>query len=89
MSQSLTRKRSTPSLSKYESNISGVSLSKGDNPAVKSRRYQQILESIGIYMGQPEPHLRATKADKALCRGLLDKEQPVLKGSLFNDDLFE
>ena len=86
MSQSLTRKRSTPSLSKHESNTSGVSLREGKNPAVKSRRYQQIIESVGIYMGQPEPHLRANKADKALCRGLLDKEQPVPKDSLFSSE---
>jgi len=40
-------------------------------------------------MGQPEPHLRATEADKALCRELLNKEQLVPKDSLFNEDLFE
>ena len=89
MIHSLTRKRSTPSLSKHESDISGVSLREGKNPLVKSRRYEQILKSVGIYMGQPEPHLRATKVDKALCRELLNKEQPVPKDSLFNDDLFE
>lgn len=89
MSQPLTRKRSTPSLSKHESDISGVSLREGKNPAVRSRRYQQILESVGICMGQPEPHLRAAQADKALCQELLKKEQPVPKDSLFNDDLFE
>jgi len=89
MSQPLTRKRSTPSLSKHESDISGVSLREGKNPAVRSRRYQQILESVGIYMGQPEPHLRAAQTDKALCQDLLQKEQPVLKDSMFNDNLFE
>lgn len=89
MGQPLTRKRSTPSISKHESDISGVSLREGKNPAVRSRRYQQILESVGIYMGQPEPHLRATQADKALCQELLKKEQPVPKDSMFNDDLFE
>ena len=51
MSQLLTRKRSTPSISKHESDISGVSLREGKNLAVRSRRYQQILESVGIYMG--------------------------------------
>ncbi len=89
MSQSLIRKRSTPSLSKHESDISDVSLREGKNPAVKSRCYQKTLESVGIYMGQPEPHLRATEADKALCRELLNKEQLVFKDSLFNEDLFE
>ncbi|KAL8906160.1 MAG: hypothetical protein Q9207_002193 [Kuettlingeria erythrocarpa] len=89
MSHSLTRKRSTPSVSKHESDLSGVSLREGKNPAVRSRRYQHILESVGISMGQPEPHLRAAQADKALCQELLKKEQPVPKDSLFNDDLFE
>lgn len=89
MSQSLTRKRSSPSLSRHESDISGVLLREGKNPAVRSRRYQQILESVGICMGQPEPHLRAAQTDKALCQELLKKEQPVPKDSLFNDDLFE
>ena len=88
MSQSLTRKRSTQSLSKSESDISGVSLRSGKNPAVKSRRYEQLLAIAHIYMGQPEPHMTVTKADKDLCRMLLDKEQPVPKDSLFNDDLF-
>ncbi len=89
MSQPLTRKRSSPSLSRHESDISGVSLREGKNPAVRSRRYQQILESVGIYMGQPEPPLRAAQTDKALCQELLKKAQPVPKDSLFNDDLFE
>ena len=89
MNQLLTRKRSTPSLSKHESDISGVSLREGKNPAVRSRRYQQILESVGIYMGQPEPHLRMAQSEKAFCQKLLKKEQPVPKDSLFNDDLFE
>lgn len=89
MAHSLTPKRSNPSLSKHESDISGVSLREGKNPAVKNRRYQQILEFAGIYMGQPEPHLRAAQTDKALCQALLKKEQPVPKDSLFNDDLFE
>ena len=89
MTHPLTRKRSTPSLSKHESDISGVSLREGKNPLVKSRRYEQILKSVGIYMGQPEPHMRAAQVDKALCGELLNKEQPVPKDSLFNDDLFE
>ena len=89
ISQLLTRKRSIPSISNHKSDISSVSLREGKNPAVKSRRYQQILESVRIYMSQPEPHLRATKADKALCRELIDQEQPVPEDSLFNKDLIE
>lgn len=74
MSLSLTRKRSSPSLSRHESDISGVSLREGKNPVVRSRRYQQILKSVGIYMGQPELHLRAAQTGKALCQELLKKE---------------
>ncbi len=89
MTHPLTRKRSTPSLSKHESDISGVTLRSGKNPAVKSRRYETILASASIYKGQPEPHLRAAQSDKDFCQELLMKEQPVPKDSLFNDDLFE
>ena len=89
MAHSVTRKRSSPSISKPESDISGVTLRPGKNPAVKSRRYQQLLESVGIYMSQPEPHLRVAQTDKALCQRLLKKGPPLPKDSLFNDDLFE
>ena len=89
MAHSLTRKRSTPSLSKHESDISGISFRQGKNPAVRNRLYPQILEFVGIYMGRPESHLRVTEADKALFKKLLKNEQPVPKDSLFNDDLFE
>ena len=89
MTHSLTRKRSTSSLSKHESDISEVSLREEKNSAVRSRRYQQILESVNIYMGQPELHLSVTQNEKILCQELLSKEQSVSKDSLFNDDLFE
>lgn len=89
MAYSLTRKRSTPSLSKHESDISGVSLREGKNPLVKSRRYQQVLESAGIHMGQPEQHLRASHTEKILCQELLKEGQPMPKDSLFDDNLFE
>ena len=70
MSQSLTRKWSTPSLSNPQSDLSGIS-----SPRRESRRYQQILEAADIYMGQPKLHLRVTDVDKALCRKLLSTEQ--------------
>ena len=87
MNQSLTRKRSTPSLSKHESDISGVSLREGKNPAVKSRRYETILASAGIYMGKPE--IPPTNECKSLCQALLHTEQSTPKDSIFRDDLFE
>ena len=89
MVQPLTRKRSTPSFNKYESDINSVSLKEGKNPAVRSRRYQQILESVGIYISQPKPNLRAVQSNKDFCQRLLKEKQPVLQGSLFNADLFK
>ena len=88
MSHSLTRKRSTPSLSNKQSDISGVSLREGKNPAVKSRRYEQILTSAGIYMDRGDEEA-TTGASKILCNTLLDLEQTVPQDTLFNDDLFE
>ena len=88
MTHSLTRKRSTPSLSKHESDITGVSLREGKNPLVKSRRYEQILVSAGIYMDDDDK-VAATKECKALCQTLLNTDQAVPHDSLFNDDLFK
>ena len=87
MSQSLTRKRSTPSLSKHESEISGISLREGKNPLVKSRRYEQILVSAGIYMDDDDK-VATTNDSKTLCQTLLNVDQTVPHDSLFNDDLF-
>ena len=88
MTHSLTRKRSTPSLSKHESDITGVSLREGKNPAVKSRRYEQILLSAGIYMDDDDK-VATTKECKVLCQTLLNADQAVPHESLFNDDLFK
>lgn len=88
MAHSLTRKRSTPSLSKHESDITGVSLREGKNPLVKNRRYEQILVSAGIYMDDDDK-VAATKECKALCQTLLNTDQAVPHDSLFNDDLFK
>jgi len=87
MTHSLTRKRSTPSLSKHESDISGVSLREGKNPAVKSRRYETILASASIYMGKPE--MPPTNECKSFCKTMLHAEQPTPQDTIFRDDLFE
>ena len=88
MARSLTRKRSTPSLSKYESDTNGVSLREGKNPLVKSRRYEQILVSAGIYMDDDDK-VATTNECKSLCQTLLNADQTVPHDSLFNDDLFK
>ncbi len=88
MTHSLIRKRSTPSLSKHESDISGVSLREGKNPVVKSRRYEHLLMSAGIYMNDDDKVV-TTKECKALCQTLLNTDQTVPHDSLFNDDLFK
>jgi hypothetical protein len=87
MTHSLTRKRSTPSLSKHESDITGVSLREGKNPAVKSRRYETILASASIYMGKPE--MPPTNECKSFCKTMLHAEQPTPQDTIFRDDLFE
>ncbi|KAL2043398.1 hypothetical protein N7G274_003704 [Stereocaulon virgatum] len=87
MALSLTRKRSTPSLSKHESDISGVSFREGKNPLVKSRRYETVLASAGIYMGKPE--MPPTNECKSLYQVLLHTEQFTPKDTIFRDDLFE
>ena len=86
MAHSLTRKRSTPSL-KHESDISGVSLREGKNPLVKSRRYETVLASAGIYMGKPE--MPPTNECKSFYQALLHTEQSTPKDTIFRDDLFE
>lgn len=70
---SLVRKRSTPSLSKHESDISSVSMIEGKNPAVKSRRYEQSLLTAGIYMDDDD-NVAPSEECKALCWTLLDVE---------------
>jgi hypothetical protein len=89
MSHLLTRIRSTPSLSNKQSETINGSFREGKSPAVTSQRYEQILASAGIYMGQPEPHLRLIDAGKVLCQKMLNTEQSIPKDSLFEDDLFE
>lgn len=89
MSRSLTRKRSTPSLSKHESDKSSTLVKEKKKVDATSRRYEVLLLAADIHMDEPEIYLRATEADKAFCRQLLNKEQPVPKGSLFDEELFD
>ena len=63
---SFTRKRSTPSLSKHELDISGVSLRDGKNPLIKSRRYKTILVSNYIYIDNDDK-VTTTNESKVLC----------------------
>lgn len=88
MSQSLIRKRSSASLSNQQSDISGISFREGKNPAVKSRRYEQILLSAGIYMDDND-EAAVTDTCKTLCQTLLNAKQTIPQDSLFNDDLFK
>lgn len=85
MNPLLGKKRSSSSLSK-KSETSDGSLREGKNPAVKSRLYEKTLAAAGIYMdGGP----KITEADRALCKTLLESEQPLPSDSLFRDDRFE
>ncbi|KAI9836144.1 MAG: hypothetical protein M1837_003453 [Sclerophora amabilis] len=87
MSRQLTRKRSTPSI-RGQPDSSSASIREGKNPAVKSRRYEQLLASAGIYMDDDDK-VATTSASKTLCQNLLDADQAVPSDSLFNDDLFK
>ena len=87
MTHLLTRKRSTPSLSKHESDISSVSLREGKNPLVKSRRYKTILASARIYIGKPK--MPPTNEYKSLYKNMLHAEQPTPQDIIFRDDLFK
>ena len=89
MSQSLTRKRSTQSLSRQESDQSGTRVRVEKKVEATSRRYEVLLLTAGIHMDEPEISLQATEADEAFCRELLNKVQSVPKDSLFNDELLK
>lgn len=90
MNHSLTRKRSTPSLSSQQSGTSGASLREGKNPAARSRRYEDLLEASGINMWlKPGVIAVPTDSGKALCQTLLDTKQETPRESLFDDDIFE
>lgn len=89
MSLTLARKRSSASLNKHESETTGSSsMREGKNPAVKSRRYEQLLVSAGIYMDDDDevaPH----QGCKSMCQTLLQTDQVVPQDSLFNDSLIK
>jgi len=69
----------------HESEISDISLREGKNPVVKSRRYEHLLTSVGIYMDDDDK-VTTTKECKSLCQTLLNAEPD---DSLLNDDLFK
>ncbi|KAI9799450.1 MAG: hypothetical protein M1825_004550 [Sarcosagium campestre] len=86
--QMLIRKRSNPSLQNRPSEDSSTSVREGKNPAVKSRRYVQLLALASIYMTDNDD-VATTDTCKALCQTLLNREQTVPQDSLFNDDIFK
>jgi hypothetical protein len=85
MNPLLKRKTSSSSLSK-KSETSDGSVREGKNPAAKSRLYEKTLAAASIYMGGG-PGI--TDACRALCKSLLEAEQPLPPDSLFRDDRFE
>jgi hypothetical protein len=85
MNPLLKRKISSSSLSK-KSETSDGSAREGKNPAAKSRLYEKTLAAANIYMGGG-PGI--TDACRALCKSLLETEQPLPLDSLFRDDRFE
>jgi hypothetical protein len=85
MNPLLKRKTSSSSLGR-KSEMSDGSVREGKNPAAKSRLYEKTLAAASIYMGGG-PGI--TDASRALCKSLLEAEQPLPPDSLFRDDRFE
>ncbi|KAH7317322.1 hypothetical protein BKA65DRAFT_529799 [Rhexocercosporidium sp. MPI-PUGE-AT-0058] len=81
----LKRKTSSSSVGR-RSEASDGSVREGKNPAAKSRLYEKTLQATGIYIGGG-PGI--TDASRALCKSLLEAEQPLPPDSLFRDDRFE
>jgi len=75
MTHSLTQKRFISSLSKHDSDISGVSLREEKNLVVKSRRYKTILAFASIYMSKLK--MSSTNECKNFCKTMLHVEQLI------------
>ncbi|KAL8994649.1 MAG: hypothetical protein Q9169_005429 [Polycauliona sp. 2 TL-2023] len=89
MSLTLRRKRSSASLSKDGSETTGsCSIRPGKNPAVKSRRYEQLLAMAGIHMDNVD-HVTPHQECETLCQTLLETDQAIPQDSLFRTDIFE
>ena len=86
MSQSLTRKRSTPSLSNKQSE--SISFREGKNPAVRSPLYEKTLAANDIFMDD-DGEVVPADACKTLCQVMLGTEQAIPKDSIFRGDIFK
>ncbi|KAI4257287.1 MAG: hypothetical protein LQ352_001699 [Teloschistes flavicans] len=91
MNQSLTRKRSTPSIAAEQASTpsNSISVREGKNPAARSPRYEDLLRTAGIFMSRQPGVDLPTNDSKGLIRTLMDTEQDYLQDSLFNSDIFE
>jgi hypothetical protein len=85
MNPLLTRKTIASSLGRESESTQGPPR-EYKHPAARDRLYEMTLEAASIYMsGGPG----ITDASRALCKSLLEKEQPRPPDSLFRDDRFE
>lgn len=97
MSYLLARKKSDTSLRRMKSqsgNITSTNTTPSDEQPREAKsapyrdaRYPVFLSTKGSYMEKSS--LGVIQHNKKLCRTLLEKEQSVIQGSLFQDDLFE
>ncbi|KAJ4307309.1 hypothetical protein N0V88_000692 [Collariella sp. IMI 366227] len=88
----LARKKSSSNLSRKRSNSATSTTPSDQKPReeksapYRDARYPLLLQTKGSYMGISE--LGITDGSKQLIRGLLDDEQPVPQGTLFDDEIF-
>lgn len=87
MAPSNSKKRTCSSPTKLDTATSASSR-ESKYTLVKSRRYEQLLRSVGIHMDDLHK-VSATKESISLCRSLLEQRQKVPDGTLFDAELFQ
>ncbi|KAL2760374.1 hypothetical protein ACRALDRAFT_1073747 [Sodiomyces alcalophilus JCM 7366] len=92
MERMLARKRSSSSLSRKRSN-SGTSMTPSDqrpreekSAPYRDNRYELVLQTKGVYLVASDEGI--TDTSKRLIRDLLDREQPVPRDTIFDDEVF-
>lgn len=85
-SSSLIRKRSEPG-STSSATPSDQRPREEKSAPYRNPRYKTLLETKGSFMDKSD--LGIADESKALCRSLLEEEQPPPQDSLFRDDIFE
>lgn len=83
----LGREKSTRSLHWKRSNSASTATPSDQKAKGGEERYWLLLETKGVNMGESE--LGSRMESKKSCKLLLEKSQPTLNDTLFQDDLLE